>query len=53
MMLVMGIAVLPAWAGKVDSAPKQSAWIAVVVAIGLVVLISVASFLSSKRGHQD
>jgi hypothetical protein len=38
---------------EVDKAPEKAQWIGMVVAIVLVVAVLVASFISSKRGHQD
>ncbi len=50
---ILIVTVTPAVAARVDSAPKQPLWIPLVVAIGLVIFIGVASFWGSKRGHQD
>ena len=45
----------PALAQEVDplSEPNQPRWYGVVIAIVLVLGTIVASFISSKRGHQD
>jgi flagellar basal body-associated protein FliL len=43
----------PALAQAPSKAPEGNAWIAVVIAIVLVIAVGVASFMSSKRTHQD
>ena len=36
-----------------DEAPTQPQWIGMVIGLVLVAGVLVASFISSKRGHQD
>lgn len=38
---------------EVDPAPDQMDWVAVILAMLLLVLVAFVSFKSSKRGHQD
>ncbi|MEM6459667.1 MAG: hypothetical protein AAF710_09795 [Planctomycetota bacterium] len=47
------LAVLPASAQPVAEAQDAPGWLAFMVMIGLVVLIAIGSFMSSRRGHQD
>lgn len=54
-VLTAGAAATPAWAQQVDDAPEtamtQSVFI--VVALVLAAMVAGASFMSSRRGHQD
>ncbi|MEM8739673.1 MAG: hypothetical protein AAGG38_14515 [Planctomycetota bacterium] len=43
----------PAVGQPIDDAESGAAWLGPLVAIGLVVLIIIGSFMSSRRGHQD
>lgn len=43
----------PALAQAPSKAPEGNAWITVVIAIVLVIAVGVASFMGSKRTHQD
>jgi hypothetical protein len=43
----------PALAQATPRAPDESGWIAVVISIVLIIAVAVASFMSSKRTHQD
>ena len=53
-LLMTLIAAGPAMAQQVDLAPARSnEWVTFVVVIILLILASVGSFLSSRRGHQD
>jgi hypothetical protein len=52
------IATLPAagaWAQKADvgAAKEDMAWLSLVVAAGLCVVVAVGCFMSPKRSHQD
>ncbi|MEM9883637.1 MAG: hypothetical protein AAF800_12045 [Planctomycetota bacterium] len=47
------LAALPAAAQPVAEAQESGGWLAFMVMIGLVVLIAIGSFMSSRRGHQD
>ena len=38
---------------KIDAAPEQPMWMAVLFAMVLTVAVGVGSFISAKRTHQD
>lgn len=40
-------------AQPVADAKPAAGWLAFMVMIGLMILIAIASFMSSRRGHQD
>ena len=52
-LLALLLMASPALAQPVPQAPKGSGWIAMVMSIVILVAVLVASFMSSKRGHQD
>ena len=37
----------------VGDASETSTWLAMVVAIGLVIFVAIGTFMSPRRGHQD
>ena len=37
----------------VGEAKETNTWIAMVVAIGLVICVAIGTFMSPRRGHQD
>jgi len=44
----------PAWAiEKAGEPPESGGWIAMIIAIVLMIAVCVGSFMSSRRGHQD
>ena len=56
-LAVLILAALSATAAFGQTAPKapkgDESWIAVLMAIVLLICLGIASFMSSKRGHQD
>ena len=56
--LVCSLSLLPAAAAlaqreDVQEAKETSTWVAMVVAIGLVIVVAIGTFMSPRRGHQD
>lgn len=43
----------PAFAQEIPKAPGDKPWVATVISIVLIMAVCVASFMGSKRGHQD
>lgn len=53
-LLTIILAAAPAaLAQPVDDAKPVAGWLAFMVMIGLLIVIAVGSFMSSRRGHQD
>ncbi|MEM1027874.1 MAG: hypothetical protein AAGJ38_07300 [Planctomycetota bacterium] len=53
LMLLLLTAAPTAWAQPVEEAKPVAGWLAFMVMIVLLIVIAVASFMSSRRGHQD
>jgi hypothetical protein len=53
--VILFAAVAPAYAQQVGplQTPANKPWVYIAVAIALIVIVALASFMSSKRGHQD
>lgn len=52
-IVMLAVWASPAFAQGAPRAPEGSGWIAVVIALVLVIAVCVASFMSAKRTHQD
>ena len=52
-LLTLFSAATPVLAQDVPKAPETEGWVVVLISMVLIVAVGVASFMSSKRGHQD